>query len=89
MRKASLVLFVFLLISFLIPELFAQCPMCRMTVESNLQNQSGVSIGRTINAGILYMLAMPYLLVGTLGYLWYKNKKKAELLESEENAHLN
>ena len=60
--------------------------MCRMTVESNLQNQSGVSIGKTINAGILYMLAMPYLLVGTIGYIWYKNRKKAELLAAEEDA---
>ena len=66
--------------------MYAQCPMCRMTVESNLQNQSGVSIGKTINAGILYMLAMPYLLVGTIGYIWYKNRKKAELLAAEEDA---
>lgn len=60
--------------------------MCRMTVESNLQNQSGVSIGRTINAGIMYMLAMPYVLVGTIGFIWYKNRKKAEELEAQEDA---
>jgi hypothetical protein len=88
-KKIGLILLLFIAIAFLLPGYFAQCPMCRMTVESNLQNQSGMSIGRTINAGILYMLAMPYLLVGTLGYLWYKNKKNAELLESEENAKMN
>lgn len=67
----------------------AQCPMCRMSVESNMQNGSGQSIGSTINTGILYMLAMPYLLVGTLGYIWYKNRKKMEALENQERAKLN
>lgn len=65
----------------------AQCPMCRMSLESNLQN--GGTMGRTINAGILYMLGMPYLLVGCLGYIWYKNKKKMERLEEEAKAQLN
>jgi hypothetical protein len=63
--------------------------MCRMSVESNMQNGSGNTIGSTINTGILYMLAMPYLLVGTLGYIWYKNKKKQELLDREEIAKWN
>ncbi len=61
----------------------AQCPMCRMTVESNLESGQANSIGRTINAGILYMFMMPYLLVGTIGYIWYKNNKKAEIQEAE------
>jgi len=67
----------------------AQCPMCRMSVESNMQNGSGQSIGSTINTGILYMLAMPYLLVGTLGYIWYKSKRKSEEIENQEKARLN
>lgn len=67
--------------------LSAQCPMCRMSLESNLEN--GGTMGRTINAGILYMLGMPYLLVGFLGYVWYKNKKKMERLEEEAKAQLN
>jgi len=46
-------------------------------------------MGRTINAGILYMLGMPYLLVGFLGYIWYKNKRKMERLEEEAKAQLN
>jgi LPXTG-motif cell wall-anchored protein len=45
-------------------------------------------MGRTINAGILYMLGMPYLLVGLLGYIWYKNRKKMEAVQ-EEQANLN
>jgi flagellar basal body-associated protein FliL len=54
----------------------AQCPMCRMSAESNLKN--GGTEGRALNTGILYMLAMPYLLVGILGYVWWKKRKKEE-----------
>lgn len=52
----------------------AQCPMCRMSAESNLKD--GGSAGKGLNAGILYMLATPYLLVGFFGYMWYRNRKK-------------
>jgi hypothetical protein len=54
----------------------AQCPMCRMSAESNLEN--GGSEGKGLNAGILYMLATPYLLIGTLGFIWWRNRKKEE-----------
>ncbi len=57
----------------------AQCPMCRMSAESNLKN--GGTAGKGLNAGILYMLATPYLLVGVLGYIWYRHRRK----EEEEN----
>ncbi len=82
-------LFIALLFTLTCIVLEAQCPMCRMSVESNMQNGSGQSIGSTINTGILYMLAMPYLLVGTLGYIWYKNKRKLEEIENQEKARLN
>ncbi len=59
------------------PDVQAQCPMCRMSAESNLK--SGGSAGKGLNTGILYMLAMPYLLVGTLGYIWWRNRKKEDL----------
>ena len=58
-------------------ELPAQCPMCRMTAESNLK--AGGTAGKGLNKGILYMLAMPYLLVGTMGYLWWRNRREDEV----------
>ena len=54
----------------------AQCPMCRMSAESNLKN--GGMDGRGLNKGILFMLAMPYLVVGSIGFLWWKNRRKEE-----------
>ncbi|HMT76459.1 MAG: hypothetical protein KBF75_11345 [Saprospiraceae bacterium] len=55
-------------------EILAQCPMCRMAAESNLKN--GGSAGKGLNAGILYMLVVPYLVVGTIGFIWWKNHKR-------------
>ncbi len=63
-------------------EVQAQCPMCKMSAESNLRD--GGSQGKGLNTGILYMFALPYLLVGTLGFLWYKNRKGHELNDNAE-----
>lgn len=57
-------------------EVEAQCPMCKMSAESNLQN--GGTDGKGLNAGILYMFAMPYLFVFGVGYWWYRNQKTEE-----------
>jgi hypothetical protein len=54
-------------------DIMAQCPMCKMSAESNLKD--GGTAGKGLNTGILYMLALPYILISTLGYLWYKNRK--------------
>jgi hypothetical protein len=66
---------------FFTPEVKAQCPMCKISAESNLAN--GGSAGRGLNAGIFYMLALPYSLVGTIGFLWWKNNRRKEEDEVE------
>ncbi len=76
------VLSLLLLAFLLLPDAgWAQCPMCRMTAESNLAN-GGVE-GRGLNNGILYMLATPYLLIGLIAYFWWKNKIKDEDLGND------
>jgi hypothetical protein len=59
---------------------FAQCAMCRASVENNVSN-GDTSIGAGLNSGILYLFVMPYLLAAVIGYFWYKSskKKKAKL----------
>lgn len=53
----------------------AQCAMCRATVEASIvDGQTTIASG--LNTGILYLLIMPYLLIGTIAYFWYKNSKK-------------
>ena len=74
MKKVfSVVLLVLFILVFIDSDLVAQCPMCKLSAESNLRD--GGTQGKGLNTGILYMFAMPYLIVGTLGYLWYKNRK--------------
>lgn len=61
----------------------AQCPMCKMSAESNMKN--GGTAGKGLNAGILYMFAAPYVLIAGLGFAWYKvNKNKRNKAEAEE-----
>jgi hypothetical protein len=60
----------------------AQCPMCRMAVESNLK--AGGSAGKGLNAGILYMLATPYVLVGGLAFVWWRNRRKNQDIDQEK-----
>ncbi|HMR44178.1 MAG TPA: hypothetical protein PKC40_10105 [Saprospiraceae bacterium] len=80
MKKLSKILSIVSLIfalQFALPnDSAAQCPMCRMSAESNLKN--GGTAGKGLNAGILYMLLTPYLLVGGLGYYWYSRRRKQE-----------
>ncbi len=67
-----LLLFTFILLPFNHAD--AQCAMCRATVESNATMQQGV--GKGLNTGILYLMSIPYLLIGFLAYFWYVNSKK-------------
>ncbi len=75
MRRYKLIGVLFLLFMLLVStDMVAQCPMCRIAAESNLEN--GGSQGKGLNLGILYMLATPYLLVGTIGFIWWRNRRK-------------
>jgi hypothetical protein len=53
----------------------AQCAMCRAALE----NQDNLVKAEAVNDGILYLMAIPYILVGILGYAIFKmryGKKK-------------
>ncbi|WP_369410443.1 hypothetical protein [Pontibacter qinzhouensis] len=53
--------------------------MCRATVESNVgtgSTDSDSDVGSGLNTGILYLMIIPYVLVGTVGLLWYKSSRK-------------
>lgn len=60
----------------------AQCPMCQMTAESNLRD--GGDQAKGLNKGIIYLLATPYVLMGMLGYMWWRNKKAQEVDDQPE-----
>ncbi|TDP61441.1 hypothetical protein [Flavobacterium dankookense] len=53
----------------------AQCAMCRASLESNGDTKQA----EAVNDGIVYLMALPYILVGLLGFIIYKmynNRKK-------------
>ena len=76
--KKLMLLFVLIVVILVVfsPDMAAQCPMCKMSAESNLRD--GGTAGKGLNNGILYMLALPYILISTLGYLWYRNRKNCD-----------
>ena len=56
----------------------AQCAICR----ASLQNDSNQPTAQSINDGIVYLMAIPYILVAAAAYAVYKikfHKKKEEL----------
>ncbi|MCP4437721.1 MAG: hypothetical protein GY810_02150 [Aureispira sp.] len=57
----------------------AQCPMCKMSAEADLEN--GGTAGRGLNKGIIYLLVFPYILMGGLGFLWWRHSKQVAELE--------
>lgn len=54
---------------------FAQCAMCRASVENNVSN-GDTSIGAGLNSGIIYLFVMPYLLAMVIGFFWWRSAKK-------------
>ncbi len=69
----SLILSVFLLSSPVAS--FAQCAMCKTSVESNMGKDES-KIGAGLNKGILYLMGIPYALGIVGGIVWYVNRKK-------------
>ncbi|MBM3936569.1 MAG: hypothetical protein FJ343_05400 [Sphingomonadales bacterium] len=59
--------------------------MCKTSLESN-RKDSEQAVGQGINKGILYLLAMPFLLVGTVGGLyWHRQRRFEEVEERRRN----
>ena len=73
--KTSRIVLVIIVLLVVAPDLMAQCAMCRGTVESTVSNGRSV-IASELNFGILYLLVIPYLIVATIAYLWYRNSKQ-------------
>lgn len=55
-------------------EIWAQCAMCRATVETSASNGGDLVAG--LNAGIIYLATIPYLMLGGLAYFWYRSSRK-------------
>ncbi len=66
------VLFLLFLLVFFVPQLTeAQCAMCRAVLESEENNATAEGV----NNGIVYLMAVPYILVAVIFYFVYKKMK--------------
>ncbi len=50
---------------------YAQCAMCRAA----LTNDANIEQAKAVNDGIVFLMAVPYLLVAVVGYFIYKMRK--------------
>ncbi|WP_157207038.1 hypothetical protein [Mariniflexile maritimum] len=66
MKKPTL--FFFLSFLFFIEKTNAQCAMCRAVLET----AEGQTAAEGINDGIVYLMAVPYILIAGIGYFIYK-----------------
>lgn len=72
MKKAFLIfiLFIAVLAGSGINTASAQCAMCTINAEQGTKN--GNTQAKGINSGVMYLMAIPYLLIAGMGVLWYK-----------------
>ncbi len=77
MRYILNILFLLVFVLFFTAAVQAQCSVCTKTV-----SQMGEKPAQGLNSAILYLMAAPFVIVGIIGYRWWKGNKKLE--EEEE-----
>jgi hypothetical protein len=68
--KKWVAIFLLSLISLANDAVLAQCSICTKTAQ-----QMGDGPASGLNAGIIYLAAMPFLIFGYIGYRWWKANK--------------
>ena len=59
----------------------AQCAMCRAVLESSGDQKQG----EAVNDGIVYLMAVPYIVVGCIGYFIYRMNAKKNASETQDS----
>jgi len=66
--------YLFILLFFFISAVtYAQCSLCTRTAQ-----QLGQKPAQGLNGGILYLMAVPFAILGVIGYKWWMAEKKHE-----------
>lgn len=75
MKKASIIL---VLLTLCAIDVHAQCSMCSAVVETN--QKTGSELAEGLNAGILYLMGIPYALLVGMGILLFRkmNQNKVQ-----------
>jgi hypothetical protein len=71
MTRGRLMLVLLLIVFFTLPaDLLAQCSICTKTAQ-----QLGERPAKALNMGIIYLGLTPFLIMGYIGYRWWKNNQ--------------
>ncbi|GIV27126.1 MAG: hypothetical protein KatS3mg027_0940 [Bacteroidia bacterium] len=70
----------FISLFFLSYSIMAQCAMCKVAAESDLQNNPN-SIAKGINSGILFLMVIPYILMA-----FFFRKEIIQFLKGKKNS---
>ena len=57
----------------------AQCAMCKASAESNQNAKGEQHFGANLNSAILYLMAVPYLVLTFLAFLFFKKSIMAKV----------
>jgi hypothetical protein len=57
---------------------YSQCPMCKASVESS-QASGAKSVGMGLNVGILMLLVSVYVILFSVGIMWYRKYRKNQI----------
>jgi len=79
MKKQIFILLLVFQCALLLPgSAVAQCSLCTKTAQ-----QMGEKPAQGLNSGILYLMIMPFAIVGFIGFRWWKNNKAMEEQEQQ------
>lgn len=70
MKKTIPFFIIFFLLLLVNTDLAAQCAMCTKTA-----SQLGEKPALGMNQGILYLMGAPFVIMGYIGYRWWKTEK--------------
>ncbi|QKG57493.1 hypothetical protein GKZ68_13170 [Hymenobacter sp. BRD128] len=71
MKKLFLGLLLVLLTLAALAPAQAQCVMCKSQVEAARAERDDYDVAG-LNKGIVYMMTVPYILMGAVGFFWYR-----------------
>lgn len=82
MKKILLTLFFSFMLSGVLTTADAQCSMCRRVAESNME--AGEVRGRGLNTGILYLMSVPYVMAGVVGFVWWRKRQASKTADTPD-----
>lgn len=79
-KRHYIVALSFFLLIAISDQVMAQCAMCKAVATSNIENNSN-DVGKGLNDGILYLMTVPYIILGSIFFFAFKKQILAKISE--------